>query len=316
MIPKKLAISIIGFVFSGNILANDMPPNTFADAQAPLVAPELISPSAEIERQVQTLKGLQFTPEQSKLVKGLLLEQRRNLASPYVNTPQAKTRSLGVSLNPGEEPPVLRLAAGMLSTVVFSDSSGNPWLIEKVSLDRSRFNDGLGENAGAGGKPEEIPPTNILTIEPLDPAAFGNVSVTLKGLNAPVIFMLTTGQKDVDIRLDARLPGRSPTAKAMYTSGAQTSIIPDSVSLGFMDGLPPDGAVEMRTNDVNVRAWKFGGFIYVRSNFGVIQPAFLSSFRANNGMKIFRYNDSEDLKYITFSTTGGTPKTVYLEDAF
>ena len=128
--------------------------------------------------------------------------------------------------------------------------------------------------------------------------------------------MLATGQRDLDVRVDARIPGRSPTAKAMYSTGNQTSIIPDGVSLQCMDGLAPEGAVEMRTDSPNVRAWKFGGYIYVRSNFGVIQPAFLSSFRANNGMKIFRYEDSEDLKYITFSTTGGTPKTVYLEDAF
>lgn len=135
-------------------------------------------------------------------------------------------------------------------------------------------------------------------------------------MSTPVIFMLTTGQRDLDVRVDARLPGRSPDAKAMYSAGGLTSITPDSVSLQFMDGLAPEGAVEMRTDSSNVRAWKYGGYIYVRSNFGVIQPAFLSSFRANNGMKIFRYDESEDLKYITFSTSGGTPKTVYIEDAF
>ena len=312
---KKLSLALFASTALTTIVnAADMPPNTFADAQSPLVAPEVVDTASEIDRQVHNLVGLQFTPEQTKIVKGLLLQQKRSLSSPYVNTPQAKTRSLGISLNPGEEPPVIRLSAGMLSTIVFTDSSGNPWNIEKISLDRGRFSDGLGEQNEK--EPDEIPETNILSIEPLDPAAFGNVTVTLKGVGAPVILMLATGQRDLDVRVDARIPGRSPTAKAMYSTGNQTSIIPDGVSLQFMDGLAPEGAVEMRTDSPNVRAWKFGGYIYVRSNFGVIQPAFLSSFRANNGMKIFRYEDSEDLKYITFSTTGGTPKTVYLEDAF
>lgn len=312
---KKLTVPsiLVFFLVSSVSSAVEMPPNTFADAQAPLVAPELIDPATEIDRQVQNLKSLQFTPEQTRIVKGLLLDQKRNQSTPYINTPQAKTRSLGISMNPGEEPPILRLSAGMLSTVVFTDSSGNPWNIEKVSLDRSRFTDGMDDQQNS--KPTEVSDTNILTIEPLDPAAFGNVSITLKGMSTPVIFMLVTGQRDLDIRVDARLPGRSPNAKASYTSGISTTV-PDGVSLQFMDGLAPDEAVEMRTDSPNVRAWKHGGYIYVRSNFGVIQPAFISSFRANNGMKIFRYEDSEDLKYITFSTTGGTPKTVYIEDAF
>ena len=311
---NKLTLGLLGAISFSCVQAATMPPNTFADAQAPLVIPELVSPREEIQRQVQTVKDLQFTQEEIKTLKEASLLNKRNQASPYTITPQAKTRSLGISLNPGEEPPILRLSAGMLTTIVFSDSSGNPWNIEKVSLDRSRFNDGLdGEQKD---QTKELPATNILTIEPLDPAAFGNISITLDGLNTPVIFMLATGQRELDIRVDARLPGRSPTAKAMYSSGLQTSIVPDVVSLQFMDGLAPDGAIEMKTDSSYVRAWKYGGYIYVRSNFGVIQPAYLSSFRANNGMKIFRYEDNENLKYITFSTTAGTPKTVYIEDAF
>lgn len=132
MYLKKLTTSILASFFASSIAYGaDMPPNTFADAQAPLIIPEVVDPATEIDRQVQNLKGLQFTPEQTKIVKGLLLEQKRSQASPYINTPQAKTRSLGISMNPGEEPPVLRLSSGMLTTVVFTDSSGNPWNIEK-----------------------------------------------------------------------------------------------------------------------------------------------------------------------------------------
>lgn len=47
----------------------------FADAQSPLVAPEVVDTASEIDRQVHNLVGLQFTPEQTKIVKGLLLQQ-------------------------------------------------------------------------------------------------------------------------------------------------------------------------------------------------------------------------------------------------
>ncbi len=77
------------------------------------------------------------------------------------------------------------------------------------------------------------------------------------------------------LRVDARIPeSKAQQPKATYSTGNQTSIIPDGVNLQFMDGLAPEGAVEMRTDSPNVRAWKFGGYIYVRSNFGVIRPAF------------------------------------------
>lgn len=309
---KFKLISLAVMLSTTNAFAGDMPPNTFADSQVPLQAPpQQLSASQDIADKVQLLNDLQFTPQQSQLVKDLLLEQKRNASSPYTTTSVPVTRSVGVTLNPGETPPILRLSAGMLSTVVFSDSSGNAWNIEKVNLDRARFNDGV--NVDGKDSNEGIPETNVLTIEPLDPVAFGNVAVTLKGLNTPVIFMLTVGQRDVDVRVDARLPGRSPDAKTMVSTGGM--IAPDNVSLTFMDGLAPEGAIEMTTNDSGVRAWKYGGFIFVRSQNTVIQPAFLSSFRANNGMQIFRYEDSENLKYITFSK-GGIPKTVYLEDNF
>lgn len=295
-----------------NAFAVDMPPNTFANSQEPLqLPPQQLSASQDIADKVQLLNDLQFTPQQYQLVKNLQLEQKRNASSPYTTTSAPVTRSIGVTLNPGETPPVLRLSAGMLSTVVFTDSSGNAWNIEKVNLDRNRFNDGV--SVDGKDTQEGIPETNVLTLEPLDPVAFGNVAVTLKGLNTPVIFMLTVGQKDVDVRVDARLPGRSPDAKAMISTGAM--ITPDDASLSFMDGLPPEGAIEMTTNDSGVRAWKYGGFIFVRSQNTVIQPAFMSSFRANNGMQIFRYEDNDTVRYITFSK-GGTPSTVYLEDNF
>ena len=67
---KKLSLALFASTALTTIVnAADMPPNTFADAQSPLVAPKVVDTASEIDRQVHNLVGLHLTPEQ-KLFKG------------------------------------------------------------------------------------------------------------------------------------------------------------------------------------------------------------------------------------------------------
>lgn len=84
------------------------------------------------------------------------------------------------------------------------------------------------------------------------------MTVRLKGLSTPVIFILATGQNEVDMRIDARLAGRSPTSvnsslrANMNATGVMSSI--DSQTLLFLDGTPPVEAERIRTSDTSVEA--------------------------------------------------------------
>jgi len=133
--------------------------------------------SAVTDDTLNMLDQLQLSPEQAERLKQLRIEKERLKATPYVSPPQPVTRTLAVSLDPGITPPVLRLTQGQQSSIVFSDMSGNPWIIEKVSvncdffiIDQCQQNGSStmpaqGTSAGGAGAQANGPkPTNVLTI--------------------------------------------------------------------------------------------------------------------------------------------------------
>lgn len=287
------------------------PPHTFTSSQELINTPgSSFDTAIEIERKVQELRKLQLTPEQVNIIKQSIIDQQRHVASPYPENAKPVTRSLGVSLNPGESPPVLRLSSGMLSTVVFADNAGNPWNIDKISLNRALFNDGMSTT----NTNENVRETNVLSLEPLTPVAYGNVAITLKGLATPIIFLLTTGQHDVDFRVDAKVPGISPDATYASYSGYQASRISttiDDMTLMFVDGVPPLEAIEQRTGDRDVKAWKYGEDVIIRTNSQIIFPAYRTSVRATNGMSVYKFDGG--ISNITLSKEG-KPVTIFIEN--
>jgi intracellular multiplication protein IcmK len=307
---KKFLVASLFALFSLNAVAEE-PPHTFTSAQDLINAPgSSFDTAVEIDRKVQELRKLQLTPEQVQIIKQSIIDQQRHTATPYAQNAKPVTRSLGISLNPGEAPPVLRLSSGMLTSIVFADNAGNPWNIEKISLNRALFNDGMGTSTGTD---EEISETNVLTLEPLTPVAYGNVAITLKGLATPIIFLLTTGQNDVDFRVDAKVPGISPDATYSAFSGYQASRISttiDDMALMFVDGVPPPEAIEQRTGDRDVKAWVYGEDIIIRTSKQVIFPAYRTSVRATNGMTVYKFDGA--VRNITLSKEG-KPMTIFVE---
>jgi intracellular multiplication protein IcmK len=233
------------------------------------------------EKVVSDIEHRQFTPEQQARIKQVYLNRQEARNSPYVNLPNPVTRTLPVRLEPGVPPAVLRLARGQLTSVVFSDSSGNPWIIENVGLNRTLFSDGEKEK-------EKSKPTNILTLEPLAPMAYGNISVTLRGLATPVIFILTSGQQDVDMRVDAKIPGRNPDAVAKIEVTGMPAIDDD---LGyFLDGVPPKAAKRLKVSGLQgSEAWLYKNKMYLRTDGDALYPAYLARARSTSGVSIFRF---------------------------
>lgn len=260
--------------------------------------------------------GMALSPQQVKNLKDLFLQQERDASTPYSYTARPIVRSLPVDLSPATQPPVVRLSKGMLSSIVFSDLSGNPWEIDHVSFNHDLFSD----NPPDKPKQDEsgnYKGTNILSIEPLTATAYGNVTVTLKGLSTPVIFILSTGQNEVDMRIDARLSGRSPTAvnsalRANLNSlsgGVMANI--DSQTLMFLDGTPPPEAERVRTTDPSLEAWNYNGQYIVRTRDTVLYPSYKTTARSTSGMGIFIYPDP--INQITVSRNNGTA-TIFLNN--
>lgn len=274
------------------------------------------SPDAVVERAVREIEDMQLTPAQMDRLKQIYLERSQSRASPYVTPAKPVTRTLMVNLDPGVSPPVLRLTRGQQTSIVFSDVSGQPWFIDKVSLNRQLFSDGriaqaaaAAPSGAAGGQAGAEAPTNVLTVEPLTPAAYGNVTVTLRGQSTPVIFVLTSAQEEVDMRVDAKVPGHNPDARREVTLQSTPTL--DNALPYFLDGVPPQGAKRMKVTGLDgAEAWVFDKNLYVKARANAQYPAYLSAARSTNGISVYRYHGVP--RAATF-TTGGRVLTAFFE---
>lgn len=271
--------------------------------QTPLV----VMPKAKkvIQDSVDELEEGQLTDEQFERIKKIYMRRERQKAMPYVVSAKPITRTLMVNLDPGVSPPVLRVSQGQLTSIVFSDISGQPWLISDVALNRTLFSDGK-----AGGNAQQAEPTNVLTLEPLKASAYGNVSIKLKGLPTPVIFVLAAAQQEVDLRVDAKVPGRNPDSIDTIKYTSMPSI---DVSLtAFLDGVPPKEARRLHVTGLpNTDAWMYQDSLYVRTDADVQYPAYFSAARSTSGKAAYRFNARQNS--ITL-LSNGRAATVFIED--
>lgn len=315
-----LALSLLAV--AGGSQANLPPPTTIemgpvvnspVIAQSPTSIRDEIAPSTRslVAEQLTEYELSQLTPEQIYKLKQMQLEKDRINATPYIRTPNPVVRSIAVSLNPGETPPVIRVSKNMLTSIVFTDKDGNPWYIEKVALNRSQFSDAA--NLPQGGRSKQ---TNILTLEPNEAIAYGNVSVTLKDKALPVILLVTSGQPDVDIRVDARIPGRNPDA--VYTpgvSGVQVNANIDNDALAFLDGAIPGDAESLISSDGAAQGWKYNESLYVKTRLDLLHPNYMSRASTADGVNIYRFDGINANNSITLMQRHGQPVTVSFEQA-
>jgi intracellular multiplication protein IcmK len=269
--------------------------------------PEVAIPKARevVEQSIEDIEETQLSDDQYERIKKLYLRRERQKASPYVSPAKPVIRTLMVALDPGISPPILRVTRGQLTSVVFSDMAGQPWHIKEVGMNRKLFSDG---REGSGALQAEA--TNVLTIEPLAAAAYGNVAVRLKGLATPVIFVLAAAQQEVDMRVDAKVPGRNPDSvdTVNYTSmpGIDVSLT------GFLDGVPPKDARRLRVTGLpKTEAWMYQENLYVRTDADAQYPAYFSSARSTSGRAVYRFSARQNS--ITL-LSNGRAVTVFIED--
>jgi len=259
-----------------------------ADQKRSGQAAEIVTPKPQeiLEQALTEIEGLQLNDDQMDRIKRLYVRKERQRATPYVTPPTPVTRTLPINLEPGRTPPSLRLSRGQLSSVVFSDKSGQPWFIEDVRLNREMFSDGKGGGQGKGEDRGKA--TNVLTIEPLGAAAYGNVTVTLKGLPTPVILLLSAAQQEVDLRIDAVVPGRNPDALDTVNFTSMPGI--DGSLTSFLDGVPPKAAKSMRVTGLpDTEAWTYQDSLYVRTDADAQYPAYYSAARSTTGKAVYRF---------------------------
>lgn len=276
-----------------------------------------VAPSVQsmVQNEIDNYVASQPTPAQIQQIKQNNLNIARLTATPYVDIARPVVRSMAVNLAPGEQPPLVRLSKGMLTSIVITDNEGVAWPIEKVVINQQQITDH--STPGADGN------TNIITIEPNDAITWSNISVTLKNKAVPVMFILASGQPEVDLRVDARVPGISPNAKSagnyvgeVGAHGAISEI--DNAALHFLDGTMPSTAERLVSSHSESQAWLLNGSMYVKTRYDVLYPRYHSKASSGAGVHVYRFDNALSpvgIGRVTFTQRAGQPVSVTFEKA-
>lgn len=220
-----------------------------------------------------TTANLPLSPTQIELLRNLY-DATQRAAAIYPGTPPRPTvASVAVDLSPGATPPIVRLNAGMVTSMVFVDSTGAPWPIDSFSLGNpSAYNIQWDKRS------------NILLVQAITAYRTGNLAVILKGLNTPVMVDFIPGQAAADTRVDLRIPGLGPQAKPTYTGLPSTE---DPYLLNLLDGIPPPEAKALHSSGCDNCVWLLNGKLYLRTQYTILSPGWISTMMSADGTHVY-----------------------------
>ncbi len=218
---------------------------------------------------------LPMSPDQITRIHKYFDKTLQAKATPPNASPTPTIRSERVSIEPGSETPVIRLAAGFVTSINFSDSSGAAWPLTAYSIgDPQTFNIQWDHKG------------HTIFIQSMKPYAHGNLAVRLWGLDTPVMLTLVSGQKNVDFRVDLQVAGRGPDAKPVVID-APTSASVNPLLMNILDGVPPRGSIKLHISGGPAEAWKVDNKIYFRTKLTVLSPAWVASVSSPDGTHVY-----------------------------
>ena len=184
-------------------------------------------------------------------------------------SPTLNTRTVRVTLEPGRSPVPVFTTANIATSLVFHDSTGQPWPITSVTNGGPSFFQVL--------RPE-LPDGNLLNVMPTQGYATSTIVVTLEGRDMPLVVRLESDsvrapERKADALVLFQLAHHGPkTALPIIRDIKETA---DSSMLAFLDRVPPEKAVRVRvepgTDDVLV--WNYNGKHYLRTVHSLMWPA-------------------------------------------
>ena len=216
-----------------------------------------------------------LTPTQVQTLKRLFLQSNKAVDQ-YPGTPPKSTSStVLVSLSPGASPPVIRLRSGFISSLVFLDSTGQPWPIRAFDNGNPRGFDIQWDQKGN--------PATLL-VQSNGGYQNANIAVLLRGNPTPVMLTFVPGQRAVDYRVDLRIPGLGPNA-SMSMGRLPSAASPQLLSV--LNGVGPNGAKRLQVDGGNAEAWSLGGHLYLKTRLTLMSPSWISTMSSPDGTNAY-----------------------------
>jgi intracellular multiplication protein IcmK len=302
---NQLSLQPVGSVQSQVVASSSKPPiKTLLPLS--METPSVLNPNQlfrqpttneKIAFRAVTKKALPMTPTQIQQMKVMMATTQRAAASAAGVPPKPVTSSLIVKLAPGSTPPVIRLAQGFITSLVFVDASGNKWPIEGYDIGNPNSFNIQWQNK-----------SNTLLIQASSMYNYGNLAVKLQGLTTPVMLTLVPGQSVVDYRVDLHVSGLSPTSHV--TSGGGFPSPASNALLSVLNGVPPKNAKALQVAGGrcdaslnNCQAWLAGSTLYLRIPMTILSPAWNATMKSSDGMKAYAMQKTPSLLVSDYGKT-------------
>ena len=222
-----------------------------------------------------------LSPEQVQEVMKRMTESQEAGRGPPQPDPVPVVKIENVSLDPGIAPPLIKVAAGYVTTVNILDITGQPWPIQDVVV---------------GGNFQVTGPNDaqVLRIVPQTRFGRGNLSIRLVGLSTPLTFRVEAGGSQVYYRYDARVGQTGPAAKQPLIDNGYKGEAGDSTLMAVLAGVPPkDGRkLDLSGADNRTKAWKINERVYLRTPLTLLSPGWDASVSSADGVNVYMLQDS------------------------
>jgi intracellular multiplication protein IcmK len=219
--------------------------------------------------------------------------------------PKLMSPSISASFSPGAAIPEIRVAPGYVSSLQFIGSDGSHWPIVSAVV-----GNGAWFSVKQPASQNKSAPANVLTIGALTNSASTTLSILLNGAPSPVSVLLTTDPTQCDASATIRMDHRSPDAPPpVLLAPVDAPHMPPYMN-SVLDGVPPQGAIALRSSSQQIQAWSFDPYIYVRTPLTVISPVYTGTKSSPDGTRVYAFNADQSM--VLLVSDGGQIKQITL----
>ncbi|ODN44110.1 hypothetical protein BGC07_14380 [Piscirickettsia litoralis] len=199
-----------------------------------------------------------LSPKQIHQYKDLYDTQEKAQAAPAGEAPRQSSSSIiPVSLKPGGIEPVIRIAKGMITSIVMTDQLGKVWPISSYSLgDPGKFNIKWDKKS------------SVLMVQGLREYGQANIGIMLKGLDIPIMLSLILGQKKWDYLDYIRVQNYRSNNEEISTELQPAS----DMLIKLLNGVPPQSAKKLQINNGIAQVWSYQGKYLLLTSGTLISP--------------------------------------------
>jgi len=181
-----------------------------------------------------------------------------------------------VSLEPGREPPVVRVTPGIASAVGFFDATGTPWPVNQFVVgDGTNF-----EILQLGDQ------SNSLTISPLARIGQTNLVIALKGEATPLVLKVEISSETVHYQVNFQITRPGPEARISNPDPADHFPMPGNQDLlkALAGSFSEEEASRVELDGINATGWIKGEELFIRSRHVLLSPPWLGSLTGPDGV--------------------------------